>query len=448
MSALADNMTVRTLVVGLGQTGLSVVRHCLARGQSVAVVDSRAQPPMLPRMQREFPDAVWLGAIPEQLPAGVEQVIVSPGVPGNTPFLARAREAGAEVLGDVELFARQAEAPVIAVTGSNGKSTVASLIAHLANGITGGVALGGNIGRPVLDLLEEEAELYVLELSSFQLESTTDLGAEVGIVLNISADHLDRYDGLDDYTAAKARLVAQSRIAVLNRGDARVWAMAEEAAELLTFTAGAPEAGEFGLHRVGDGDWFARGDELLAPVDCLPMAGRHNALNALAALAALDAMGWPLEPVLDRLSSYRGLPHRMQTIASRDELVWINDSKATNLGATLAALEGLDGPVVLIAGGLGKGQDFSPLSELTADRFRAMILYGQDRQALAEHAPLGLAPVMVEDLEAAVAKARSLAQPGDTVLLSPACASQDQFPNFEVRGQVFTDAVLGEGGRP
>lgn len=447
MSALADNRQQGNLVVGLGHTGFSVARYLAQRGEPVAVVDSREQPPMLDRLRRELPQVDWLGQLPGRLPAGYERVVVSPGVPPDLPLLRDARDAGCEVIGDVELFARQARAPVAAVTGSNGKSTVATLVAHLAGGEPAGVLLGGNIGRPVLDLVDRVASLYVLELSSFQLESTQNLDAAVGVVLNLSADHLDRYAGMAEYAEAKARLVAQSRVAVLNRDDPRVAAMAEKADRVTWFGAGEPGEGEYGL-RVDDGVvWLARGEDRLCRADALPLAGRHNHLNVLAALATLDALGERPERLLERLGGFRGLPHRMEVVAESGGVCWINDSKATNLGATLAALEGIERPVVLIAGGQGKGQAFSPLTDALRDGVRALVVLGEAAGEIAAQAPADLPVDRVDDMAAAVAAARARAEAGDTVLLSPACASFDLFDGFEARGAAFREAVrAGEVG--
>jgi UDP-N-acetylmuramoylalanine--D-glutamate ligase len=442
MAALADNTQRNNLVVGLGRTGLSVARHLLEQGEAVSVTDSRSQPPMLDRLRAELPSAGWLGVLPESLPADVDRVVVSPGVPSDLAVLDQAREQGCEVVGDVELFARLAPSPIAAVTGSNGKSTVATLMAHLAGGESEGVHLGGNIGRPVLELLDVPGSLCVLELSSFQLESTDTLNAAVGVVLNVSEDHLDRYTGMDEYTAAKARLVAQSRIAVLNRDDPRVRGMAERAREVIWFGAGRPAAGEYGLVDENGETWLMRGDERLCPASRLSLTGRHNALNLLAALAALEALGLPTDQLMERLRDFRGLPHRMETVGEWRGIQWINDSKATNLGATLAALDGVARPVVLIAGGQGKGQDFSALGRALEQGVHGLVVMGEAADSIAAQAPADLNVERVTDMDSAVAAARRLASAGDAVLLSPACASFDAFAGFEARGRAFRDAVL------
>ncbi|MDQ2069508.1 UDP-N-acetylmuramoyl-L-alanine--D-glutamate ligase [Natronospira bacteriovora] len=446
MSALADNRQAVNLVVGLGRTGFSVARHLVMRGEPVAVVDSRPSPPLLDRLREELPQAEWLGAFPASLPADVGRLIVSPGVASNEPLLTAARRQGVDVLGDVELFARLARAPLVAVTGSNGKSTVVSLLAHLLDAPGYRVVPGGNLGRPALELLEEDADLYVLEVSSFQLETTRSLDAAVGVILNLSPDHLDRHGDMAAYAGAKARLAAQSRIAVLNRDDERVAAMAGLARRIIWFGAGEPAADEFGLRSVEERCCFAHGERVLGPADLPGLPGGHNRLNVLAALAAVHALG--LDPVaaLARLGSFHGLPHRMALVAERDGVRWINDSKATNLGATLAALAGLSEPVVLIAGGQGKGQDFTPLRPALAHSVRAVVLMGEAADALAAQVPEAVALERATDMDQAVTVAAGLARPGDTVLLSPACASFDLFDGFEARGRAFEQAVLARGG--
>ncbi|MEA5444841.1 UDP-N-acetylmuramoyl-L-alanine--D-glutamate ligase [Gammaproteobacteria bacterium AB-CW1] len=442
MAAIADKQPRQNLVIGLGRTGLSLVRHLLARGESVAVVDSRVRPPMLERLNREYPAADWQGAIPDQPPTGCERILLSPGVAADLPLLQQARAQGLEVIGDVELFARHHQAPLVAVTGSNGKSTVVSLIAHLAGGEAAGVFAGGNLGQPALDLLASEPKLCVLELSSFQLESTSSLDARVGVVLNVSEDHLDRHGDMDQYTAAKARLVGQSRTLVLNRDDPRVAAMAGDASSVVWFGAGQPRGEtEYGLLEADDGLWLVRGERRLVAADRLPLAGRHNQLNLLAALATLELLGYAMDEVLARLETFSGLPHRMQTVPSRDGRRWINDSKATNLGATLAALAGLDAPVVLIAGGQPKGQDFAPLGPALARSARGLVVIGEAADQLSAVAPTDLPLRRAADMPAAVSAAAEMAHEGDVILLSPACASFDQFRDFAARGQAFEQAV-------
>lgn len=431
-----------TLVVGLGKTGFSCARFLQRHGLAVTVMDSRAHPPLLPRLRAEMPAVpVITGGFSLEILNTCDQVIVSPGVDPRQSLLMAARDKGLPVLGDVELFARCANAPLVAITGSNGKSTVTALLGAMARAAGRRVQVGGNIGTPVLDLLAEDAELYVLELSSYQLETTCSLRAAAAVMLNLSPDHLDRYSSLEEYGAAKARIFQDCAVAVWNRDEPDVARRVPRDGATRSFGSDAPSDGDFGL-RVRDGaPWLARGDDCLLPVDALPVTGGHNALNALAALALGDAIGLPVAAMIAALRAFGGLPHRMQRVAEKGGAEWYNDSKATNVGATRAALAGMDRPVVLIAGGAGKGADFAPLRSLVAEKARAVVLMGRDAPLLAQ-AWAGAAPLYrVATLEEAVRKAAELAQAGDAVLLSPACASLDMFRDFEERGEAYMAAV-------
>ncbi len=438
---------LKTLVVGLGKTGLSCARFLHGQGVPVAVIDSRGQPPALQQMHETLPDvALFLGGFDERVFAMAERLVVSPGVSLREPLIAAARARGVPVLGDVDLFAEQTRAPVVAITGSNGKSTVTTLVGVMAEQAGLKTRVGGNLGTPVLELLDgAEPDLFVLELSSFQLETAQRLEARVAVVLNISSDHMDRYGSVDEYALAKQRIYRGAGAWVLNRDDPRVAAMgarevhAERA--LLRFTLGVPAAGEFGLRSRSGEAWLCRGTQALMPVCELRMVGRHNVANALAALALGEALGLALEARLRALRHFPGLAHRMQWVAEHEAVSWYNDSKATNVGACLAALQGIPQKVVLIAGGDGKGADFTPLQSIVAARARAVVLIGQDATRI-EAALAGTVPLVhAEDMQDAVAQAAAFARAGDAVLLSPACASLDMFTGFEERGRVFMDAV-------
>ncbi|MCU7922758.1 MAG: UDP-N-acetylmuramoyl-L-alanine--D-glutamate ligase [Candidatus Thiodiazotropha sp. (ex Dulcina madagascariensis)] len=442
-----ERQTGKTLIVGLGKTGLSCARHLAAQGVPLAVTDSREQPPGLEALRKDFPDtALFLGGFQAEVFQAANQLVVSPGVPLDESLIQVAREQGTEILGDVELFARAVDAPVVAITGSNGKSTVTTLLGEMARMAGVNVAVGGNLGKPALDLLDERMELYVLELSSFQLESTHSLKPKAAVVLNISPDHMDRYRDLDEYAATKAKLYAGTAIMVINRDDPRVAAMADERATIIGFTLGTPSGSDFGLHERDGVKWLSEGHTPVMPVSELRIPGRHNVANALAALALGSALGLPQNDMLAALRSFSGLPHRTQWVADKQGLRWYNDSKGTNVGATIAALEGLhpeDGSSLslLIAGGDCKGADFTALAPVAEKTARAVILIGRDaprlESALAGHAKLAHAAT----LEEAVARALKLALPGDRVILSPACASFDMFGNFEARGEAFIQAV-------
>lgn len=438
-------MTVQatTLIVGLGTTGLSVARHLAARGEPFCVADTREFPPGLDALRERVPEVrVFTGPFAPDLFARFDRLIVSPGVSVREPAIQAARARGARVMGDIELFAGLVDAPVLAITGSNGKSTVTTLVGEMARAAGLQVAVGGNLGTPALDLLTSRPapELYVLELSSFQLETTSGLRCDAAAVLNVSADHLDRYQGLDDYAQAKARIFLHARVAVINRNDPLVQDMAGRQVRV-GFGLDIPEAGQYGLRDRGGEPWLYQGDGPLMPEAELRMAGRHNTANALAALALGEAVGLPMDDMLAVLRRFAGLPHRCRWVANMGGVDWYNDSKGTNLGSTLAALAGLPGKVVLIAGGQGKGQDFTPLQAVAADKARAVVLLGQDA-AVIEQALGGVVPVVrVHDMEQAVTEAARLACRQDSVLLSPACASLDMFRNYAHRGEVFESEV-------
>jgi UDP-N-acetylmuramoylalanine--D-glutamate ligase len=433
----------RTLVVGLGATGLSCARFLARQGVEVAVTDSREQPPAVAAIRTELPDvALFLGGFDAEIFARAERIVVSPGVPLKHPLIADARRRGVEVVGDIELFARSVEAPVIGITGSNGKSTVTTLVGEMARQAGRQVRVGGNLGTPALDLVGEgEPQLYVLELSSFQLETVTSLHCLAATVLNISADHLDRYASFDEYARAKQRIYAGAQVQVINRDDVLAAALAVQAAPRVSFGLSEPEGENFGIVDTGAGAWIARGSERWMPVAHLRIAGRHNLANALAALALGDAAALDREAMLQVLREFQGLPHRTQWVAEHKGVAWYNDSKATNIGATLAAVQGFDGPLVLIAGGQGKGADFADLAAGLDARVKAVVLIGEAAEeiarALGKRFPIRRAGSMRE----AVAVAAELAVAGDLVLLSPACASFDMFNNYQHRGEVFTQAV-------
>ncbi len=428
-----------TLVVGLGKSGLACVRHLVARGEAVTVCDSREAPPALAALRTEFPQVeVRLGGFPVDAFAGAGRVVVSPGVDRRRLPLA----AGVEVVGEIELFARAVPAPVVAVTGTNGKSTVTTLLGSMAVAAGRRVLIGGNLGTPALDLLDAPApEFFVIELSSYQLETTRSLNARAAVVLNASPHHLDRYADFAEYLATKARVYAGDGVMVVNRDDPAVMSLTQPGRAALSFGLGVPEAGAFGVVERDGQAWLARGAEALLPASALRIPGRHNRANALAALALAEAVELPRAACLDALLAYRGLPHRIEWVAEADGVRWYNDSKATNPGATAAALAGLDGPLVLIAGGQPEPVDYAPLGAAAAGKLRAVLLVGDDVAAL-ERVLAPVAPLeRVADLDAAVARARALARRGDSVLLSPACASFDRYRDFEDRGAQFADAV-------
>jgi len=433
------------LIVGLGKTGLSCARFLARRGEVFAAIDSREQPPELAAFRSEFPEAViHLGGFDPMVIFRAERLIVSPGVALSEAPITAAINRGAEAVGDIELFAQAAKAPVIAVTGANGKSTVTTLVGEMAADAGRAVRVGGNLGTPALELLgDSEPDYYVLELSSFQLESTASLNAAAAVVLNITPDHMDRYRSLDDYAAAKARIYHGDGVMVINADDPQVAAMAQRGRRISRFGLTAPTGDDFGVVERAGQPWLAQGQRVLMSAAELRIKGMHNIANALAALALGSAVGLPMEGMLATLRRFAGLPHRTQWVATRAGVTWYNDSKGTNIGATLAALQGMPGKVVLIAGGIGKGQDFAPLKEAAAAKARAVVLIGRDAP-LIERALQNVVPVVrAASMEEAVQRARELAQSGDTVLLSPACASFDMFKGYDQRGDVYSAAVQG-----
>ena len=433
----------RTLIVGLGSTGRAVAEYLAQWRRPALVIDSRAAPPGLAGLRSTCPDMpVVLESIDPKWLAGVDELVLSPGLPVDTPIVEAAHARGIPVVSDIELFARAAEAPVLAVTGSNGKSTVATLTAQIlaAQGLH--APAGGNLGPPALELLShDDAQAYVLEVSSFQMETTYSLRPLAAVVLNVSPDHLDRHGSFERYAELKAKLLRVAERAVYNWDDPVVREMGRRHTHGIAFSTHEPIADGYSVV-VADGErWLARSLEPLMPAAELPVPGRHGESNALAALALVEVLGGARGPALQALRNFEGLPHRFAPVATVAGVVYVDDSKGTNVGATVAALESLSGAAVLIAGGLGKGADFTPLANAARGRLKAAVLLGESAPALAE-AIEGSCPITrVDTMRAAVARAAELAAAGDTVLLSPACASQDMFADYRERGRAFGAAV-------
>ncbi len=459
---------IKALVVGLGDTGASCVRWLLEHDATVRATDTRAEPPHAQHLREAFPEVpLTLGGFQTTDFDWADMVVVSPGVALATPALQHAIQLGKDVVGDVELFARAirgSNSKVIAITGSNGKSTVTSLVGHLCAAVGLDTVVAGNIGLPVLEALDNretlgrDPDVWVLELSSFQLETTSSLHPDAATVLNISQDHMDRYAGLEDYAAAKARVFAGEGVQVLNRDDAMVMAMALPNRAISTFSiemSAHPSPGSYGLTHRKDRLWLCEGEEALLPVDKLPIAGLHNAANALAALALCRAIGLSSQEgrrirtaaelltydgLVPALKTFEGLPHRVQRVAEIAGRTFYDDSKGTNVGATAAAMLGFTVPVVLIAGGDGKDQDFSPLRD-AVKHARAVVQIGRDGPLVAEAIGDACPVHRSESMQDAVRQAFKLSQPGDAILLSPACASWDMFRNYAHRAEVFIAAV-------
>ena len=420
----------RLLVLGLGDTGLAVARWAERRGARVRVADTRPAPPRA----RDFSGELRLGAFEPNLLDGVDLVCISPGLALDQPVIHGALARSVPVLGDVELFAWENDVPVIGFTGTNGKSTVTALAAHLLRSAGVKAEAAGNISPPVLEAaLQRKPAAWVLELSSYQLETTWSLDPRAAVMLNLTEDHLDRYPSVREYGAAKARIFQGDGVQVLNRDDPASMAMALPGRRISTFGL---DARDFGVREGA----LVEGDEPLLPVNELPIHGAHNVSNALAACALVRALGVPREKLGQGLKSFRGLPHRLELVRTWNGVHWYDDSKGTNVGATIAALRGLGRRTVLILGGDGKGQDFSPLREPVAQFAALTLLIGRDAP-LIEKALAGLRSQRCATLEDAVQMAAGTARPGEAVLLSPACASFDMFRDYKHRGDVFAAAV-------
>jgi UDP-N-acetylmuramoylalanine--D-glutamate ligase len=431
-------------IIGTGITGLSVARFCVRENLPFALFDTRLQPPALAQVQAEFPNvAIELGPLSSESLLLADEIIISPGIAQTDPAIDAAKAAGIPVVGDIELFVRYAHAPIIAITGSNAKSTVTTLVGEMARAAGINVAVGGNLGTAALDLLDDKIALYVMELSSFQLETVTRLGAKVATILNVSADHLDRYTDMRAYHAAKLRVYFGAQQVVFNRLDALTQPPIAQGSKPISF-GGAAEFNHFGVLEHHGEQWLAWQFEPLLAVSELAIRGKHNIDNALAALALGHAAGLPLSAMVAALKKFRGLPHRCQWIATKNGVDFFNDSKGTNVGATIAAIQGLErtpAQLILIAGGEGKGADFNQLTPVVKGRVRAAVLIGRDAP-LIEQALSPVAQVIsASTMQDAVAKAYATAHNGDAVLLSPACASFDMFKNYEDRGARFCQAV-------
>ncbi|ELM3657644.1 UDP-N-acetylmuramoyl-L-alanine--D-glutamate ligase [Edwardsiella piscicida] len=430
---MADYQGKRVVIIGLGLTGLSCVDFFMDRGVVPRVIDTRATPPGLDKLPASV--ECHLGSIEQSWLMDADLIVASPGIPLSSPALDRAAQAGVEIVGDIELFCREAQAPIVAITGSNGKSTVTTLVGEMARAAGWQVGVGGNIGVPALSLLKHECRLYVLELSSFQLETTSSLRAAAATILNVSEDHMNRYPlGLQQYRAAKLRIYENARTCVVNADDALTMPIHGADTRCVSFGV---DVGDYHLNRQQGEIWLrVRGEKILNTKE-MQLTGMHNYTNALAALALADAVGLPRASSLRALTTFRGLAHRFQLVLEHSGVRWINDSKATNVGSTEAALKGLhlDGTLHLLLGGDGKDADFTPLLPyLQGDRIR-LYCFGRDAEPL-----MRLRPEVsrrFDTLEQAIRALAPLTRGGDMVLLSPACASLDQFKNFEQRGDEF-----------
>ncbi len=433
------------IVIGLGKTGMSCVRFLKQQGKTVAVTDSRTCPPMLQELKRDYPEVVF---IPETMDAAflnlADEIVVSPGVALQQAGIQQVISEGLPVYGDIELFCQHARAPIVAVTGSNGKSTVTTLLSLMAEHAGINVKTGANLGTPALELLADPIpQFYLLELSSFQLESTFSLNAYASAVLNISSDHMDRYTDLEQYAKAKQKIYTGSGVMVINNDDTMVKQMLDPSRRYISFSLNSGSDADFTLAGDADDSWLCHGQKQIIRSSELAIKGQHNLANALAAMALASTMKIPESAMVSVLKSFTGLPHRCQFVRNIKGVDWVNDSKATNVGACIASIEGLHKPakLILIAGGDSKGADLEPLLPVLNQHVRHIVLLGADadrfKTLVADSVPVSV----VKDMSDAVETASTSANAGDTVLLAPACASLDMFENYQQRGQVFVAAV-------
>ncbi len=431
----------KDLVLGLGVTGLSIARYLRRNDRDATFIDSRDEPPGIEELSNVWPDAdIILGEA--ALPKGVSRIIVSPGIADNHELLKKARQKKLEVVSDIEIFARDAEAPIVAITGSNGKSTVTTLLYHMCCADDRKALAGGNLGEPALDLLDEDKpDVYVLELSSFQLQRTQELPAEVAVLLNVSPDHLDWHTDEAEYRQSKYRVYREARAAVINRTDDVAADCVKDIEKVISFGLDAPGDGQYGVRRDDEIDYLARGEILLIATTDIAMVGLHNQANALAALAAGELLGLEMPAMLQVLSEFPGLPHRMQFVARKGAVDYINDSKATNVAAAVASINSIIGSVILVAGGEGKGGDFTDLAQALEGKLRAAVLIGKDAEKIAQAIDTVMPVYFAQDMDDAVEQAAAYAESDDTVLLAPGCASFDQYDNYGARGDAFCSAV-------
>ncbi len=447
----AQQPITKSVIVGLGKTGLSVARYLASKNCEFSVVDSRDAPPNADDLKKDYADVQsHYGSFNSTWFDQADQLIVNPGIAIATPEIHQASQLGTEIIGDIELFAREVSntKSIIAITGSNGKTTVTMLLDLMAKKSGVKVGAGGNIGTPALDLLiDDQIELYVLELSSFQLETTSSLQTKAAVILNISEDHLDRYDNdIKKYADAKAVIYNNCQQVICNRDDLISMRLVSDLGiqQVTSFGLNKPEENDYGIDQRNGQDWLVKGNQFIMVASEIKLPGQHNVSNALAAIALGETVGLKMSAMLEVLREFSGMEHRTEWLVNIEGIDWYNDSKGTNVGATLAALSGLPGKTVLIAGGQGKGADFLPLKKVIAEKAHAVVLMGEDATKIAEFVDASISVVYVNSMKKAVEKSYELAKGivgQGNVLLSPACASFDMFDNYVARGMIFTQEV-------
>ncbi len=439
------NLHFDMVIVGLGKTGLSCVRYLSKQGLNIAVTDSRDEPPELAALKNGFESVpVYLGEISAKVLLSSDQIVLSPGISLENESVKQAIKQGIPVVGDIELFCQQAKAPIIAISGSNGKSTVTTLVAEMTRNAGLKTCVGGNLGTPALELLDEPTpDVYVLELSSFQLETTFSLNAHASVVLNVSPDHMDRYSSLNDYINAKNKIYSGQGLMVINLDDEVVNAMNDDSRQSISFSLSKPAGNGFGVIKEDGAVFLCQGDKKIISQKELGIKGEHNVANALAAMALASSVNVPVSVMVETLKSFKGLDHRCQLVKIINNVSWYNDSKATNVGASIASIKGLcdTGNIILIAGGDSKGADLSSLASVAKQHVKKVLLLGVDANKLADVLGTAVPYEFVVDMDEAVSRANQQAESGDIVLLAPACASLDMYKNYQHRGDVFVSAV-------
>ena len=436
--------SIRRGILGMGHTGRSVARFWAAQGIPFIAMDTRAEVGDDLTLRRELAGIEsHFGEISENVLRQIDLLVVSPGIAMDSDVVGLAQSLNIEVRGDIDLFVSEAQAPVIGITGSNGKSSVTTFVGQLltASGLT--VSVGGNLGTPALELLNDEVDVFVLELSSFQLERAGDLNLAVAAVLNLSPDHLDRHHTMPLYHLAKHRIFAGAKHVVANYRDALTQPVGKGDVPWTLWRDNEPDIQQLGLRDHEGAPWICFGFEPLCPLSDIPLVGHHNVNNVLAAMAICHAMGLSYEKLIEGVKTLKGLPHRCELIAVKDGVRFVNDSKGTNVGATVAALEGLAAGqnIILIAGGESKGQAFAPLTKAISRFVRHTVLIGRDAAAIDDALEQAASRSFADSMEAAVRAATKVAKSGDTVLLSPACASLDMYRDYRARGEAFTVAA-------
>ena len=437
-------------IVGMGATGLSVARFLSSMCISFQIIDSRETPPNFDLILKEFPDApLFLGEFSMEIFKKFDLVILSPGVSLNQPVLCDLKSHGVEVIGDLELFLSVAKAPIAAITGSNGKSTVTTMVGMMAQSSGLDVAVGGNLGTPMLDLLSDDRDLYVLELSSFQLELIEDMKGAIVCLLNVSADHMDRYDNLKEYAAAKHRIFNGASVAIFNREDHQTTPSAAVGVKSFNFALDTSDKAQCGINFSDQGKFLSFDANPLVEISSIATQGKHNHMNALAALAIGSVIGIKPEFIISTLKSFKGLPHRCEAVTTLNDVLFINDSKGTNVGATLAAIEGFGTlgrkNLLLLAGGQAKGQNFDQLKQAVEKFVKCGVFFGQDADQIENVLGSKTKVYRADSVASAVSIAKREATAGDIVLFSPACASFDSFSGFEERGRSYQKAVFSDG---